>query len=361
MLATMVVAGLSLYGAAQLQFSHDPIKWLPENSPVRMSMEKIGEKIGGTVPVEIVLDTGEIDGIKDPEFLKSLDEVVASMEKYKTDKIAVGKVVAVSTLIKETNQALYDNDPGAYVIPGSRELIAQELLMLESAGAKDLMRLVDSNYQKARITVLTPWVDALYFGDYINGLHAMLQNKFEGKAQIQVTGIVPMLSKTLKKIMRATAMSYAFAFVVITLMMIMLLGSVKYGLISVLPNVLPITMVLALMHVAGAPLDMFSILIGSIAMGLAVDDTVHFMDGFRTIYQKTGDAERAIAETMNVSGRAMLSTGIVLSLGFLIYLFSPMHNLEDFGMYSALCILAAMLADFWITPAILLYLHSGRR
>ncbi len=356
-----VIAGFSIYGALQLKFSHDPIKWLPETSLGRQAIEVVGEKIGGMVPVEIVIDTGKFDGVKDAEFMRQVDEAVKLLETFKTDKLAVGKVVAVNTLLKETNRALMDNEESAYAIPDNRELIAQEFLMLETSGAEDLFKLVDSNYQKVRITVLTPWVDSLYFGDYIFGIEALLQEKFAGKATIEITGIVPMLSKTLKKIMHATAMSYAFAFVVITFMMIMLLGSVKYGLISMIPNILPITMVLALMHVAGAPLDMFSMLIGSIAMGLAVDDTVHFMDGFRHVFEETGDPHRAIAETLDVSGRAMLSTGAVLTMGFMIYLLSPMHNLQDFGIYTSLCIVIAMLADFWITPALLLLVHRDKK
>jgi uncharacterized protein len=354
-----MIAIVSLYGASQLRFSHDPIQWLPETSYGRQAIEIVSKKIGGTVPVEIIIDTGELDGVKDAAFMRLLDESVMYLETYKTEKLAVGKVLAVSTLLKETNMALHDNVESAYVIPDNRELIAQEFLMLETSGAEDLFRMVDSNYQKARITVLTPWVDALYFGEYIRGMEIMLQDKFGDTAEVQITGIVPMLSKTLKKIMYSTAQSYGFAFLVITFMMILLLGSVKYGLVSILPNVMPITMVLALMYVVGAPLDMFSMLIGSIAMGLAVDDTVHFMDGFQNKYKQTGDADRAIAETLSVSGRAMLSTSMVLTLGFLIYLFSPMNNLEDFGLYTALCIVLALLADFWMAPALLRWMHRG--
>lgn len=354
---TSALAVVAIYGAMQLTFSHDPIKWLPDDSPGRQSILLVGKRFGGLVSVEVVVDTGKVDGIKDPAFMRTLDETVQFLEQYRTEQLEVGKVISVPAMLKETNRALMDNDPAAYAIPDSRELIAQEFLMLETSGAKDLYRLVDSNYQKARITIMLPWVDALYFGDYVRGLEAILQERFAGQAQTQVTGIVPMLSKVLKKIMQATAMSYAFAFVVITTMIILLLGSVKYGLVSMVPNILPITVTLALMHVMGAPLDMFSMLIGSIAMGLAVDDTVHFMDGFRHIYEKTGDVERAIAETLDVSGRAMLSTSTVLTLGFLIYLLSPMHNLEDFGLYTALCIVLAMLCDFWMTPALLRLLH----
>lgn len=364
---TVIIAGggiiitvVAIYGAAQLHFSHDPIKWLPDNSPGRLAMEAVSKKIGGSVPVEVVIDTGVIDGVKNATFMKDLDAAVVDLEAYKTPILKVGKVISVTTLLKETNRALYDNKQEEYNVPASSNLIAQEFLMLETSGAEDLFRLVDRDYQKTRITVLTPWVDALYFGEYVRGMEALLQKRFGSSAQVHITGIVPMLAKTLRKIMNSTAISYAIAFMVITLMMIILLRSIKYGLISILPNILPITVVLALMHINGAPLDMFSMLIGSIAMGLAVDDTIHFMDGFRNVYDKTGNASLAVTESLTLSGRAMLTTSIILSLGFLIYLFSPMHNLQDFGLYSALCIIIALLADFWISPALILLLHRRK-
>jgi uncharacterized protein len=356
----LIFTGLCFYGASLLRFSHDPIKWLPESSQGRQAIEYVGAKVGGTVPVEIIIDTGKFDGVKDVEFMRQLDESVLFLESYQSERVAAGKVLAVTTLLKETNKALYDNAESYYVIPDSRELIAQEFLMLETSGAEDLFKLVDSNYQKARVTVLTPWVDALYFGDYVRGMEHNLKQRFGDNATIEITGIVPMLAKTLKEIMHATAWSYLIAFLVITIMMMALLGSVKYGLVSMLPNILPITFVMALMKVIGAPLDMFTMLIGAIAIGLAVDDTVHFMHGFMRYYAKTGDANLAVQETLHSSGRAMVITSIVLMLGFVIYVFSAMNNLINFGIYTSLCIVVALLADFWLAPALVILMNHKK-
>ena len=357
----MAVLLVSLYSASQLYFSHNPVKWLPEESPGRLSVEVLDNKIEGTVSIEFVIDSGEYDGIKDAEFMAMLDEISASLESYETERLKVGKVLSVVRLLKETNKALFGNQPSEYRVPDNRALIAQEFLMLETSGAEDLFKLVDRNYQKARITVLTPWTDAVYLGDYTRDLQALVEAELQSRYRYEVTGIVPMLAKTLKQIMTATAYSYMIAFVVITFMMIALLGSFKYGLVSMLPNLLPISMALGLMQVTGAPLDMFSMLIGSIAIGLSVDDTVHFMHGFRRVYEQTGDAERAVDETLHTSGRAMLTTSIVLCSGFLIYLFSVMNNLQDFGTYTALCIGVALLADFWMAPALVLIMNRNKK
>ena len=120
-----------------------------------------------------------------------------------------------------------------------------------------------------------------------------------------------------------------------------------------LPNLLPITSVLAIMKLSGIPLDMFTLLIGSIAIGLAVDDTVHFMHGFRREYARHHNADKAILDTLHSTGKAMLVTTIVLSLGFLVYTQSILKNMFAFGVLTALCIVFALLADFILAPALM--------
>ena len=357
-LGGLTLMALAVYSASHLRFSHDTVKWLPESSQSRQAIEYVGGKINGSISMELVFDSGRVDGLRDAPLLQAMDALADEIAAYQTDIISVGKVISVVGMLKETNQALFDNDPDEYRIPNNSALVAQEMLMLETSGARDLFKLIDSDYRKARMTVMTPWVDALYFGDFVRDIETRAKQAMQGHATVEVTGIVPILSKTLREMMTATAVSYMIAFGVISVMMILLLGSFKYGLISMIPNLLPITIAMGVMQVTGAPLDMYSMLIGSIAIGLSVDDTVHFMHGFRRVYDKTGDAYRAVDETLHSSGRAMLSTTIVLSLGFLIYLFSGMNNLQDFGLYTTLCIVIALLADFWMAPALMLWMHK---
>ena len=344
--------------ALQLPFSHDPVKWLPESSSTRVAIKDIEDRFGGAIPIDIIIDSGEYDGVKSPVFMKQRESFVIALPEVKTPELSAGRVVSLTDLLKETNQALFANQIDEYRIPDNRPLIAQEFLMLEASGAKDLFKLVDKNYQKVHVTIMTPWVDSLLFVPYINALQKRADQHFSGQYSAKVTGIVPLLSRILKQIIYSTAFSYLLAFVVISIMMILLLGSVKYGLISMIPNLLPITVALAIMQITGSPLDMFSMLIGSIAIGLAVDDTVHFMHGFRRNFSINNDVYQAVSETLHSTGRAMLTTTLVLSLGFLTYLSSSMNNLQDFGFYTALCIVLALLADFWLAPALMVLLHE---
>jgi len=136
------------------------------------------------------------------------------------------------------------------------------------------------------------------------------------------------------------------------------MGRLKLGLISMFPNILPIVMVIGLMQLNDVPFDMFSILIGSIAIGLCVDDTVHFMHHFGRYREKGYSVKDAIDNTLHTAGRAMLVTSVVLCSGFLVLTLSQLNNFTHFGIYTSLCIVLALLADFLLAPALMTLLNK---
>jgi hypothetical protein len=139
-----------------------------------------------------------------------------------------------------------------------------------------------------------------------------------------------------------------------------LIGDVKVGLLSMIPNFLPIVMGLAFMHLVGIPLDYSNIMVGGIAIGLAVDDTVHFMHNFRRYFARTGDARKAVHLTLTTAGRAMFFTTIILCAGFLVLLFAELRSTVNFGMITAFTISMALLADFLLAPALLVLISRQR-
>jgi len=127
------------------------------------------------------------------------------------------------------------------------------------------------------------------------------------------------------------------------------------------PNLAPIILTLGLMGWVGIPLDLFTLLIGSIAIGLAVDDTIHFMHNFRKYYEESQDVHVAVRETLRTTGHALLVTSIVLSLSFFIYAFADLHNLVLFGLLTGFTILSAFVADVTISPALMALSTRGDR
>ena len=145
-------------------------------------------------------------------------------------------------------------------------------------------------------------------------------------------------------------------------MMMFLLSSVKLGLISMIPNLFPIFFTLAMMVVLDLPFDLFTMLVGSIILGLAVDDTVHFMHNFRRYHHREKKSvEDAVRYTLLESGRAMLITTIVLIIGFYVYLFASMSNLFNFGLLAGSAILVALLSDLILAPALMALLYKKEK
>lgn len=355
--------GLTLASAWFLKdtrYSQNALYWFPESSPLRQSVQRIESTLGGTMVVEMLLDTGQERGIINPQLLQTLDELMHELETYNDGNVKITKVVGLPALIKETNRGVNNNQADAYVIPDDPDLIGQELLLVEMGGGKDLMRMIDGKYQKIRTTIMLPWIDAIYYSDFLN----MLENKFQAKlgqyGEIWASGMTPIMARTVSAMISSMGRSYLFAITVISLMMILLLGNFKQGLVSMFPNILPITMVLAFMAVINSPLDMFSMLVGSIALGICVDDTVHFMHGFGRIYAQTGDYKQAIRDTLRISGQGMVTTSIVLAIGFSIYQLSALRNLDHFGMLTAVCVGLALLADFWLAAAIMAVMNRNK-
>ncbi|MBI9105036.1 MAG: MMPL family transporter [Spirochaetales bacterium] len=356
-LILLVFLGLS----TRIVFGHDVLSWLPEKMEYLETTDLVDERMRGSASFEIVVDTGVENGIYDTDFLNLLDSIGEPLGRAAVKGgMFIGKTMAVSDLLKETHQALNGDDPDYYRIPDSREAVAQELLLFENSGSDDLKRLTDTIFSKARVTVKVPWADALIYGKFLVQAEKNLDSHFAGY-DVTITGLVPLLGRTLSVVIASTKQSYILAYVIIAFLMLLFIGNFRLGIISMLPNIFPIIITLGVMGAFGIVLDMFTMLIGSIAMGLAVDDTIHFMHNYNRIYRKTGDSDGAVLETFLGTGRAMLSTTAALSAGFLVFTFAEMRNLHYFGLLTGFTLIMALAADFLLAPALVTLLNRRDR
>ncbi len=363
--AVMVLLGLA--GVSRVLFSHDGLEWLPEELGVRQATQVLDRELKGTVVLEMVLDTGRENGLYDRATLLDIERLMAELvEDYADHEVPIGKALAITTLLKEIHQALHGNDPAFYKIPDNEKLIPQEFLLFTNTGSDDIDNLTDRQYRYARITLKVPWQDALLYIPFIRDVTERFSDTFTKRKlaggdpmQVTATGIMSLFGRIIHAAMYSAAQSYAIALVVITFMMILLIGNLKLGLISMIPNLAPIITVLGLMGWLAINLDMFTMLIASIVIGLAVDDTIHFMYNFKRYYTQTGDLHEAVENTLLTAGRAMLTTSVVLSIGFFIFMFAAMNNLFYFGLLAGSAVLLALGADLLLAPALMtLVIHK---
>jgi predicted RND superfamily exporter protein len=357
---TLALVVLAILGALQTTFSHNGLNWFPEDDRVRTDFETIDDFLGGSISLDVVIDTGVPGGLYEPEMLQELDRLRFEIANLAREPIVISEAASILDIVEETHQALNENRPEMRRIPETREAVAQELLLFENSGSDDTEELVDSEFQKARLTLRIPFVDALLFPELIEDIDALLAKRLEGRAEYQITGLMALLATIFDAVIVSMGRSYAFAIGVITPLMMLLLGSLRRGLVSMVPNLLPIISVLAVMGWLGLAIDTTTMLIGAMVIGIAVDDTIHFMHKFHRYFEESGDLELAVRETLRTTGSALLFTSLVLTAGFSIFGFSEMANIRTFGLLSAFAAMVAFLADLLVAPA-LLAVVEGRR
>jgi len=358
---TFLLIVIGVLGALQVRFSHDGLSWFPEKDRLRTDFAVIDENLGGSISLEVVVDTGEPGGLYEPEMMAAIERVSWEIQNIAVEPIVVGKTLSIVDIVKETHQALNENRPEMNRVPGSRAAIAQELLLFENSGSDDTEEFVDTEFRKARISVRVPNVDALLFPPYIAKVRAMLEHRLGDSASFEITGLMMLLSEIFESMIRSLLRSYAFALIVITPLMMLLLGSLRRGLVSMVPNLIPVLAVLGLMGWLDVALDSTTMMVGAMVIGIAVDDTIHFMHKFHRYFEESGDIETAVRETMRTTGSALLFTSLVLAAGFSVFAFSEMSNFRIFGLLSSFAAIVAFLADVLVAPAMLSVVERYRK
>lgn len=353
------IIAIAFIGIFSIRFSHFPLKWLPETNTIRMATEKIDKELNGSMSMEILFKTNTENGLYDPDLLNRIETAGIDFEKMSNKEMFIGKAWSITTILKEINQALNENDPNQYTIPQNKQLVAQEFLLFENSGSDDLEDFVDSQFSMARLTLKVPFVDGILYDPLEEEIIAYLNKNFHD-IDFEITGLVALLAKTFNNTITSMAESYLIALGIITLMMILLIGHVRIGLLSMIPNLVPIILMMGVIGWFGFPMDLFTMMVASIAIGLAVDDTIHFMHNFRRYYEQSGDPTKAVFETLHSTGRAMLVTTVVLSVGFFIYMFASMQNIVRFGFLTGFTILTALASDYFIAPALMVLVNKKR-
>jgi hypothetical protein len=344
----------AIVGITRLGFSYDPISWFPPDEPIRVATEFVNTEFGGSVSLEVMVDTRKENGLQEPELLDRLDVLVERSRRIEgLAGIRVGKVTSIVDVSKEIHQALNENRVDHYAIPDDRELVAQELLLFENSGADDLEKLVDLQFRHARLTMNLPYASPADYQPFITSVEAVARESLGDEADVTMTGFVSLMTRSLDAISTSLRRSYLIALAIITPLMLLVLGDFRTGAAAMVPNLAPIILTLGLMGWLGIALDTFTLLIGSIAIGLAVDDTIHFMHVFRKYFDELRDTPSAVRETLRTTGHALLVTSIVLSLSFFIYAFASLTNLVKFGLLTGVTVVFAFIADITLSPALM--------
>ena len=346
LLGSLVIAGGMALGVFSIRPAGSLVEYFKKGSEYRQSVDFLDRSLSGISSTEVVV-YGERDAFKDPENLEKL----AGLEEVAARHGAVTAVFSIVDTVRLISRALHGDDPTFYEIPDTRPAVAQSLLLYEMSGGSGLRDYVSGDYAVARVSLRTRQMEEAARRALLADVRAYVAERMP-EYRGDVTGMDYLVNRLNQNMVLTQVQSLGLAIGVITLMMILVFG-LRAGLISIIPNALPIVFVLGLMGYAGYGLNMGTAIIASIAIGIVVDDTIHFFSHFRAELKETGDRSRAMTAALTKVGKALCFTTMILVAGFGVFLFSDSWIMANYGVLSGAAVLVALLGDLFLGPVLL--------
>ena len=367
---TGVVIILSVIGISKLEVENSFINYFNKNTEIYKGMKLIDEELGGTTPLEVILKFPNVESEKktteDDEFEDWEDEEEADDEKYwftkdKIDKISsvhnyldnlpqVGKVLSFSSIIDVATQ-LNNNKPLGTLemgvlyskIPESiKTEIIDPYLSIENNEARISLRIIDSQENLRR-------------NDLINKISFDLKNKIGlNENEFKLAGVLILFNNLLQSLFKSQILTLGLVMIGIFSMFIVLFRNIKLSLIGVVPNFIAAFFILGIIGLLGIPLDMMTITIAAITIGIAVDNSIHYIYRFKEEFSSIKDYNETLKKCHSTVGIAILNTSITIVFGFSILVLSKFIPTIYFGMFTGLAMLLAMISVLTLLPALIL-------
>ena len=361
------VFALFVYGTTEVKIDSNLIELAKEGSPIRVTYDLVDEQMMGAQNLEFMLSFGKPDALKDPHVLKKIEEIQAHLEL--TYPKFVVKTFSISDFVKDTNKVMHEGDDEYKRIPDDPRLTAQLLYLFDNANAEDRREIVSDDYSQSHISIQLKNKGSYEYTHFFEQVQTDLDTFFEPlKAtypdlKVSVTGALSLMMELIDHISWTQIKSFAFALLIITFLMMFSLGSVQAGLISMLPNILPAFFTFGVMGLLGIPLDTDTLIIAPLIIGIAVDDTIHFIAHYRDAWFELGDVQQALQSTISEVGQAVTFTTLILAIGFSMLAFSDYMGLAKTGIFGSLSIVVALSSDLLLLPALISYLKPdlGRK
>ncbi len=349
---------VSIIGIYQIEISGSPIEDMPKNADFFDDIRFFEEEFKGIMPVEIVVDANRKKGIMKPATIRRMNAIGEFIEE--TPELS--KPVSVVNLVKYSKQAFYNGIPKYYQLPTSQENNFIMDVARRSDGNSELLEnFVDSTGQVARMTTFIRDVKTERMEEIEQELLDQIAKIFPNdRYRVYLTGKALLFLKGTKYLVRNLILSLSLAIFLIALFMAYLFRSFRMIVISLIPNLLPLVITAGVMGFAGVPIKPSTILVFSIAFGISVDDTIHFLAKYRQeLIANQWRIQKSVYAALRETGVSMFYTSIVLFFGFSVFIVSSFGGTVALGALVSATLLFAMLANLILLPSLLLSLERS--
>lgn len=350
----VILVGLSIYGTTRIYTTGNLSEEFKHTDPLYIDLKFLERNFGGTVPLEIVVDTRQKNGVQKQSVLKRIDRLQAALSELPE----LSRSLSVVDGLKFSKQAYFRGDPEFYDLPTSQErnFILSYLPKTRNSGLDLLNALVDSTGQHARISLQIADLGT----DESKTLQLAIKEKVDEvfdpeRYDVTITGASVIFLKGTSYLIKNLIISLLLAIVVIALVMALLFRSGSMVIVSLLPNLFPLLMTAGIMGFFGIPLKPSTILVFSIAFGISVDDTIHFLAKYRQELKASNyNIGSSVMSALRETGVSMFYTSIVLFFGFTIFIASEFGGIVSLGILVSITLIIAMLSNLLLLPTLLL-------
>ncbi|MDR2303757.1 MAG: MMPL family transporter [Treponema sp.] len=324
--------------------------------------EIIDAKIGSLYTYTVMVNSGEPDFFKDPQKMRDLDSLAADLGALDLTKISGTRprISSVTEIVKEMYRTLNSDDPAFYTIPDDPDLLAQLLFLYEISGGRDLFNRISEDFSTAVLTVELTGYDGNRIAKNVKAAEEAARTRFP-EEDAAVVGMIASFAEMNNKVVYGELKSFAGSFLIIFIFLALVFRSIKTAFIGMIPNIAPVIIIGGIMGYAKIPLDMLTMTIMPMLLGIAVDDTIHFISHINLELERKKSYGQAVLDTFAKIGRTLGTTTIILCAMFAVYALSPIAMLFHVGVLAIIGMTSALLADYTLTPLLIYVLKPLRK
>jgi len=338
---------ISIVGMFLIKTSTNMADYFKKDNPTRISEDLMQKKFGGSFPVFVVFD----GDVQSPEVLKTMIKT----EQFMKQDPNISITQSVADLIEQMNDAMLEGKK----IPDDRTKIEQLWFLLDG---QDIMpQLVSEDLDRGIIQSKFASVENKEIEAFTKKMQQFIEENSNENCKIELTGMPSVYVRLNDSLIKSQFSSLLIALVLVVLIVGLIFRSFSKGIYATIPIIATILVLFGFMGFTGIPLDIATVLVGSIALGIGIDYSIHFISGFNAHLKENGDAEKAIEKTLLSSGKAIIINVTSVAAGFLVLLFSQLVPLQNFGLLVAISMFGSGLGSLTLLPVILILANRKRK
>ncbi|MEE8592660.1 MAG: efflux RND transporter permease subunit [Candidatus Bipolaricaulota bacterium] len=349
MVTALIIFGVMLAGIPRLRVETSNEEFLGKDHAAIQVLDFTSEYFSGDMNIMVEFDTGRRDGLKDPAVLNAM----LDLEEFMLEN-GVSKTFSLTTLVRQMNERFNADDPAFYVIPDQQNMISQLLLLFTFQGGT-LGDMALGDFSAGTVMGMYKMNSSGNVSRLASVVQGYLDENFPegGDIRVRMIGATTLMDRIFTQMTQSQLIGLGTTIVAVSILVMILMGSVVAGLIAAIPLILTVTFSMGIMAYTGQPLDMMTLMVSVVAVGIGVDYSIHFISRFRSEYRKDRDAERALQKTIQTTGRGITYNALTVALGFFILIFASFKGIRTFGWQIALTMGISALSAISIIPAIL--------